>query len=126
MTPGSVRRVRVRLLPWRPRWRQGRMPDADATDGLDLLGDDLGIGVLVGLGLLVVLLFLPLVLAVLVLSVEVLVVVALAPLLVVVQLVGLRPWYLAVTTVDGQRTYVCAGRTRAMLKARRYYRSLRV
>lgn len=125
MTPGSVRRVRVRLLPWRPRWRAKDAPDGDLSGLLDAFDDPVSAVV----GLLFALVLLPLVLFVLfgvvLFSLEIGLLLALAPLLVVVQLLGLRPWYLAVTTVDGERTYVRAGRTRAMLSARRYYRSLR-
>lgn len=123
--PGAVRRVRVRLLPWRPRWRVRDVPDLPDPGWLDL-GDDL-IGLVLGLVLLLV--GLPVALFVLVglvlLSAEVGLLVALLPFLLLGQVLGLLPWQLAVTGTDGTKRYVEAGGTREMLAARRYYRTLR-
>lgn len=122
MTPGSVRRVRVRVLPWRPRLRE--VDGFDFPDFLDF-GDDLGIALGIGLFLVVLLLVAPIAFALALFVGELALVLLLAPLLVVVQLLGLRPWYLRVTPVEGEPTWVCAGTTREMLAARRFYRSLR-
>jgi hypothetical protein len=126
LTPGSVKRVRVRLLPWRPRWRtrKGRWDDLD----LDVpdLGDD---PVSLVIGLLFAFVALPalilLLVGVLLLSAEIAVVLALLPFALVGQLAGLVPWYLRVTTTDGEKQWIETGGTREMLSARRYYRSLR-
>jgi hypothetical protein len=128
VTPGSVRSVRIRLLPWRPRWRAGdidRYPDGWDVGGFDL-GDDPISAVLGFIGLV---LFLPvllfLVVGLVLLSAELAVLLALVPLLLLVQLFGLQPWYLRVASTSGEVSWICAGRTREMLAARRYYRSLR-
>lgn len=128
MTPGSVRSVHIRLLPWRPRWRAGdldRYPDGGDLAGIGF-GDDLLSAVL---GFLVLVVLLPVVLflvvGLLLFSAELAVLLALVPLLLVGQLVGLQPWYLRVTSTSGDTRWICAGKTRDMLAARRYYRSLR-
>ena len=125
MTPGSVRRVRVRLLPWRPRWRVKDLPDGFDVGSIDL-GDDL-VGLVIGVVLLLI--GLPVLLFALVglllFSAEIGVLVALLPFVMLGQLLGWLPWYLAVTTSSGERQWICAGNTREMLSARRYYRSLR-
>ena len=126
MTPGSVKRVRVRLLPWRPRWRTGRRRWDDFDLDFPDVGDD---PISLVLGLLLAFVALPalvlLLVGLLLLSAEIAVVLALLPLALVGQLVGLVPWYLRVTTTDGNKQWIEAGGTRDMLSARRYYRSLR-
>lgn len=124
-TPGSVRQVRVRLLPWRPRWRVKDLPHGDPTDALDVMDDP--VSAVIGLVLFVVVLPVVgfLVLGLLLFSLEVGLLLMLLPLVAIVQLVGLRPWYLGVTPTVGERVWVCAGGTPEMLAARRYYRSLR-
>ncbi len=124
--PGDLVAVRLRLLPWRPRWRTGdtgpELPDLDLG-----LGDDPLSAVV---GLLLLLLFLPfLVLAVVgvvVLGLELLALLALLPLALSAQLLGLRPWVLVLRTRDRQRTPVEVTGTRAMLRRRRQLRAQRV
>ncbi|HUR14186.1 MAG TPA: hypothetical protein VM097_06800 [Mycobacteriales bacterium] len=109
----------MRLLPWRPRWRNPGWTD---TGGFDVGGaDDLGVGLLLGLFVLA----LPLLVVLVVLSVEVLALLVVLPFLMAGQLLGRLPWVLVVRTADGQRRAVEVRGTRAMLDARRYYRSLR-
>jgi hypothetical protein len=126
LTPGSVRRVHVRLLPWRPRWRLRDIPEGSLDVGGFDVGDD-PISLVIGLFLL--LLGLPavifVVLGVLLFSVEIGLLLALLPLVMLGQRIGWLPWYLAVTSTTGERQWICAGNTREMLSARRYYRSLR-
>lgn len=108
MTPSGPRQahsVRVRLVPWRPRWRTGRR--LDPGDDLDALGgvvDDPVAGLLWGL---LVLLVLPFLLAaavgVALLGVEVLALLPVGLLLLIGRLCGLRPWVLEVTWADGER-----------------------
>lgn len=111
--------MRVRLLPWKPRWRDPGLPD---TGSLDLGGDDFGLGVLIVL----VVLALPLLVVLVLFSLEVLALLVLVPFLMVGQLLGLLPWVLVLRTPSGERRAVEVRGTRAMLDARRYYRSLRV
>jgi hypothetical protein len=122
---GSVRSVRVRLLPWRPRWRT-RDPDLDFFDvpGFDAFDDLAGV-VLVVLLLLVAPFLLLFLVGVVLLSAELLLLLALVPLLMTGQLLCLLPWVLVVTAWDGERYPVEARGTRAMVRARRYYRALR-
>lgn len=128
MTPGSVRSVHVRLLPWRPRWRAGdldRYPDGGGFPGFDL-GDDLLKAVLGFIALVVLLpVLLFLVVGLVLFSAELAVLLALVPLVLVGQLVGLQPWYLRVRSTTGETQWICTGKTRDMLAARRYYRTLR-
>ncbi len=120
-----LRRVRIRFLPWKPRWR-GRDTGWDLPDIPDL-GDD---PISAVLGLLVLLLLAPFVVlfvvGVLILSAELVLLLALLPLAMLGQLLGQRDWQLALTPVEGEKRYVAVRGTGAMLSARRYYRSLRV
>ena len=126
MTPGSVRRVAVRLLPWRPRWRSQREHSWDLPDLGVFDGDD---SVSLAIGFIALLLFAPFVVlfvvGVVLLSAELLLVLALLPFAMLGQVVGVLPWVLAVTDSDGLKHAVPVKGTRAMLTARRYYRSLR-
>lgn len=108
----------MRLLPWRPRWRDPGLPD---PGGLDLGGDDLGVGVLLVLALCA----LPVLVVLVVFSLEVLALLVLVPFLMAGQLLGALPWVLVLRTTSGERRAVEVRGTRAMLDARRYYRSLR-
>lgn len=123
--PGPVRRVRVRLLPWRPRWRVRDVPDWPDPGWVDL-GDD---ALSVALGVLVLLVGLPVVVfglfGLVLLSAELGLLLALVPFLLVGQVVGLLPWQLAVTGTDGTKRYVEARGTRQLLAALRHYRALR-
>lgn len=121
----SLRRVRVRLLPWRPRWRTGR-PDRWDIDLPDVgLGDD-PISAVIGLLLLVVVLpFLVVVLlGVVVLGVELSLLLLLLPLAWTGQLLGLLPWRLVLTATDGTRTWEEVRGTLPMLRRRRQLRAL--
>ncbi len=111
--------MHVRLLPWKPRWR-----DVDSADpgALDLGGDDLGIGLVIAL---VVFAF-PILIVLLVFSLEVLALLLVLPFLLSGQLLGLLPWVLVTRTTTGERRAIEVRGTRSMLAARRYYRSLRV
>jgi hypothetical protein len=102
----------------------------DIPESYDLgfldFGDDL-VSLVVGVVLLLV--GLPVLLFVVVgmvlFSAEIGLLVALLPFVMLGQLAGWLPWYLAITSTTGERQWVCAGDTREMLSARRYYRSLR-
>lgn len=111
--------MRVRLLPWRPRWRDPGITDAGP---LDVGGDDLGIGLLIVLAVLA----LPVLVVLVLFSLEVLTLLVLVPFLMAGQLLGWLPWVLVLRTTSGERRAVQVRGTRAMLDARRYYRSLRV
>lgn len=110
-TAAPVRRVHLRLLPWRPRWRTRRVePPDEAFEALDLFDDLLGMVI----ALVALLLLAPFVLVAVVglalLSLEVVAVLALAPLLLLGRLCHLRPWVLVVTHTDGaQRTVEVTG-----------------
>lgn len=101
-------RVRLLLLPWRPRWRSPDL-DLDPSGLLDVLGafDDPVSAVLAGLALLLVL---PAVVAVLLgaalLSLEVLAVLPLGLLLLAGRLCRLQPWVLVARWPDGRRALV--------------------
>ena len=123
-TPGSVRRVRVRLLPWRPRWRS-RQPEAIDVPDLPLEADPVSLVVSLLLTLVLVPAVALLLLGLVLLSAEVAVLLALLPLLLLGRVVGLRPWVLSVTGVDGVTHHLDVGGTRQMLRDRRYYRSPR-
>lgn len=111
--------MRVRLLPWRPRWRKQDWADGpDPSSGLDV-GDDIGIGLVI----LLALLFLPLVVGLVLLSVELLALLALLPLFMAGQLLGLLPWVLVTTDRDGVKDVVEVRGTRSMLAARRQLRA---
>lgn len=110
--------MRLRLLPWRPRWRS-RDWDTSDPSGVDL-GDEIGLGLLI----LLVLLFLPLVVGLVLLSVELLALLALLPLLMAGQLLGLLPWVLVVTELDGTKRHLEVRGTRSMLAERRRLRAL--
>ncbi|MDQ3612410.1 MAG: hypothetical protein M4D85_12570 [Actinomycetota bacterium] len=121
----SLSRVRVRLLPWRPRWRTGR------PDRWDLGLPDIGVGddplsAVVGLVLLVLLLpvVLVVVLGVIVLGVELSLLLLLLPLAWTGQVLGLLPWRLVLTATDGTRTWEEVRGTRALLRRRRQLRAL--
>lgn len=115
----AVRRVRLRVLPWRPRWRSRDLDLPDLSGVADLFDDVLGALLLV----LAVLFLLPFVLAVLfgvaLLSIELLALLALLPLLLVGRLCHLRPWVLVVSHVDGtQRTVDVVGLSAARRRRR--------
>lgn len=121
-----LRTVRVRFLPWKPRWRS-KDGDWDVPDGV-LDGADDPISLVIGLVLVVLLspfvvLF---VVGVLLLSFELILLLALLPFAMLGQILGLRAWQLALTPVAGEKTYVAVKGTLEMLAARCYYRSLRV
>ncbi|MCW2778391.1 MAG: hypothetical protein JWN17_2116 [Frankiales bacterium] len=125
MAPDDLVSVRLRLLPWLPRWRTGDTgPDIPSFDGL---GDD-PISAVVGVFLL--LLALPglvvAVVGVVLLSAEVLLLLALLPLLLSGQLLGLRPWVLVLRSRDRQRTPVEVLGTAEVLRRRRALRAQRV
>jgi hypothetical protein len=123
--PGSVRSVRLRLLPWKPRWRSSKK-DRDWDFDVPDLGDDpvsLVIGILVAVVLLPGVLFL--VIGLLLFSAEIALLLALVPLLMIGQVVGVLPWQLAVSTTDGAKHYVEARGPRQLRTAWRHYRSLR-
>lgn len=126
-TPGSVRRVRVRLLPWRPRWRSKDtdLPDVSGLADVGDIDDPFAAVVLVVAAVVLAPFLLLFVVGVVLLSFELLLLLALVPLALLGQLLGLLPWYLVVTTQDGVRHAVQAGSTAKMVAARRYYRSLR-
>ena len=105
-------------MPWRPRWRKQDWADSSDPSGLDL-GDDIGIGPVI----LLALLFLPLLVGLVLLSVELLALLALLPLLMAGQLLGLLPWVLVTTDVQGTRGAVEVRGTRSMLAARREFRA---
>lgn len=122
-SPDDLVSVRLRLLPWRPRWRAGDtgpdlpdLPDGDdpfsAVVALFLLALLLP-GVLVGVA------------GVLLLGAELLLLLALLPLLMSAQLLGLRPWVLVLRSRDRRRTAVEVRGTRAMLARRRELRAQR-
>ena len=117
-------RVRVRLLPWRPRWRTGR-PDHWET-GPTIDGGDDPISAI--LALVSLLLFLPVVIVVVVgvvvLSVELSLLLLLLPLAWAGQLLGLLPWRLVLTANDGQRKWEEIRGTRAMLRRRQQLRAI--
>ena len=125
-TEAPVRRVRLRLLPWRPRRRtRGIDPPGSALDVLSLF-DDLFGGILALVALLLLAPFLLVtVLGLALLSLEVLAVLALAPLLLLGRLCHLRPWLLVVTHTDGTQRVVevtglaAAHRRRSELMAHR-------
>ncbi len=114
----TLRSVRVRLLPWRPKVRD--VGDPDPSGVLDLGGlDDLP-GIVVGLVVgLAIALLLPFVLVALVFSLELALVLLLVPFVMVGQLVGLLPWVLVLRYDDGRKRYVEVTGTRAMLARRR-------
>lgn len=115
-----MRSVRVRLLPWRPRWRD---PGVSDSGGIDLGGgDDLGLGLILALAVFA----LPVLVVLIVFSLELLVLLVVLPFLMAGQLLGWLPWMLVLRTPSGERRAVEVRGTRAMLDARRYYRSLRV
>ncbi len=102
--------VRVRLSPWRLRWR-GR--GSDAAGDLAGLLDDPVLAVLA-------LLLLPLVgVGVLLMGGELLVLLVVTLLLLVCRAVGLLTWTLEVTDPDGSRSLVRVRGTRALLRRRR-------
>lgn len=109
--------MRVRLLPWRPRWRKQEWADGPDSSGLDL-GDDFGVGLVI----LVALLFLPITLGLIVLSAEILLLLGVLPVLMTGQFLGLLPWVL-VLRYDGGKRYVEVTGMRSMLAARRQYRA---
>ena len=117
--PPELTDVRLRLLPWRPRWRRARKPDGWELADLPLPDDP--VSALIGLVLLVVVVpvLLVVVLGVLVLSVELALLLLLVPLAWVVQLVGLRPWRLVLHWSDGSRSVEEVRGTRAVLRRRR-------
>jgi hypothetical protein len=123
-TPGSLRRVHIRLLPWKPRWRTSDR-EWDPPDLLDVRDDPISAVI----GLVLMLLLVPFVLlfvvGVVLLSAELLLLLALVPLLMLGQLVGMLPWQLGLTLTDRTRRYVEVTGTAKMLAARRYYRTLR-
>lgn len=123
-TDAPVRRVRVRLLPWRPRRRLRRVDSPGSLLDVLSLFDDLFGGILALVALLLLAPFLLVaVLGLALLSVEVLAVLALAPLLLLGRLCHLRPWVLVVTHADGtQRTAEVTG----LAAARRQRRQLMV
>ena len=126
MTGPALKRVRVRLLPWKPRWRSGKDRDLpDVSGALDLADDP--ISFVIALVALIVLapFVLLLVVGVLLLSVEIVLLLALLPLLLLVQVFGLRPWVLVLTDLAGTRSFVEVHGTRRMLAQRRLYRAQR-
>ena len=108
--------MRVRLLPWRPRFRD---PSVDPSGALDSI-DDIGIG----LALLVGLLLLPIVACLVLFSLEIALLAALVPLLMAGQLLGLLPWVLSVTELNGTKRHLEVRGTRRMLAERRRLRAL--
>ncbi len=114
--------VRVRMLPWRPRWRS-KKGERDFDLDLPDLGDD-PVSLVISLVFLLiglpVLLFL--VLGLLVFSAEIAILMALIPLLMLGQIVGLLPWTLVLRTPDGERSQLQVKGTRSMLAARASYR----
>lgn len=125
--PGELSRVRVRLLPWRPRWRTARDGEVPDVSGLfDFLDDPVSAVIGLVLAVLVLPFVLLFVLGVVVFSAELVLLLALVPFLMIGQFVGLLPWVLVLTRFTGERTYVQMSGTRAMLAARRRYRSLRL
>lgn len=115
---GPPTSVRVRLLPWKPRWRAGRVPEGWDFD-YDSFGDD-PISMLIGLVALI--LFLPIVLVVLVgvavLALEALILALLLPLTFLARLVGLQSWWLIVRDASGHRAALEVRGTRHMLARR--------
>lgn len=123
MSPDDLVSVRVRLLPWRPRWRTGDT----GPDVPDLgLGDD-PLSAVIGLFLLLLLLpgILLFLVGVVLLGVELLVLLALLPLALSAQVLGLRPWVLVLRRRDRRRSTVEVCGTRAMLARRRQLRAQR-
>ncbi len=128
MSPDDLVSVRLRLLPWRPRWRTGDTgPDVDLSPLGDALGDD-PISLVVGLFLLVLVLpgLLVGVVGVLLLGAELLLLLALLPLVMSAQLLGLRPWVLVLRSRDRGRTAVPVVGTVALLGRWRELRASRV
>lgn len=112
--------MRVRLLPWRPRWRRPSWDGADGANAIgDVGGDDIGLGLLVIAGLLL----LPLLLAVLFLAAQLAVVLAVVPLLMTGQLLGVLPWVLVLTDSAGSKRFVEVRGLRSLLAERRRLRA---
>lgn len=133
---GPFSSVHVRVLPWKPRWRDRskELPDLSFSDlfsgGFD---DPMGFGVMFVVGIVVLPLLvvgLPILyvfgFGLLVLLLELVVLAALSPLLMVGQLAGLLPWVIVLRAPEGARHGVQVRGTRQMLAARRYYRTLLV
>ena len=115
-------RVRLRLLPWRPRWRA---PEADGPSfDVPDLGFDDPVSAVIGFLLLLFLapFVLVFVLGVVLFSAEILLLLALLPLLMLGQVLGLLPWVLSVREANGDHRYVEVRGTRRMLAT---WRSLR-
>lgn len=125
MSPDDLVSVRLRLLPWRPRWRAGDTgPDLPDVGGL---GDD-PLSAVLGLFLLLIALpgLLVALVGVVVLGVELLLLLVLLPLVMSAQLLGLRPWVLVLRSRDRRRLPVEVTGTRAVLRRRRELRAQRV
>lgn len=121
---GPFRSARLRLLPWRPRLRGDRdWVDVGDVGNVDIGGDDLGFGMVLLVGLLL-LAALPVVVVLLVFSLELVLLAMLLPFALLGQMLGLLPWQIAVRTTDGRKHYVSVRGTRSMLDALRHYRSL--
>ena len=115
----TVRSVRLRLVPWRPRWRTGkaRKPPDGLVEVLGLIDEFLSL--LARILLVVLPVVVVLVLGVALLGLEMLVLLPVGLLLVAGRLCRLRPWILVVTNSDGTRTLVEVVGVRAMLRRRR-------
>jgi len=99
--------LEIRVLPWRPRRR--KFDSSDLADGagdvLDIVDDDTGIGLVIGLVATVVLLvFAPVtavVLSILFLPVEAGIVLVVGALLLIARFTGVIPWHVLMLTPVG-------------------------
>lgn len=122
--------VRLRLLPWRPRWRTGNGGDEQDVGGhlsaLADLGDD---PVSAVLGLLALVLLVPFVLAVLLgvalFSLEMLALLPLGMLLLLGRACHLQPWVLVVRLADGRQRLERVTGWRAVRERQRQLRPAR-
>lgn len=127
--PTPVAHVRLRLLPWRPRWRTGQGgPATDLGTSLSSAGGDDPISAFLGLVGLVLLI--PLLVAVLlgvaVLSVEMLALLPLGLLLLVGRASHLQPWVLVVRLTDGRQRLERVTGWRAVRARQRELQAMRV
>ena len=117
-TSSRVVRVRMRWVPWRPRYRK---VESDFSDALST--PDFGDSPLAGLAFLVLAIFIAVGgLGLLVFPIELTVVALVAALLALMRLVGVLPWHIVTETADG-RSHV--EEVRGTVAARRRLREMR-